>query len=172
MVYLLNVCVKCGNKTNNPKFCSKSCSASFNNKKRIRTKESKRKTSESLKKLGLKRPYCYGRIGRTWAKPPDASWESYKRKTNFYITKTILPLIKGYELFKTYGVYHPVNNPAGVVKDHRLSRKEGYLFAIDYKIIKHPANCEFLPHTQNNKKSRKSSITLDELKYFIESWPP
>ena len=31
-------CLECGKETNNPKFCSHSCSATYNNKKKTKTK--------------------------------------------------------------------------------------------------------------------------------------
>jgi transposase-like protein len=46
-----NYCKHCNTQTTNPKFCSKSCSASFNNKNRKRTEESKQKTSLKIKEL-------------------------------------------------------------------------------------------------------------------------
>ena len=51
----MNHCSHCGVTTNNPKFCSKSCAAKYNNSKRApRSEESKKKTSSALK--GIKRP--------------------------------------------------------------------------------------------------------------------
>lgn len=43
-------CLNCNKETSNPKFCSSSCSATFSNKSRKRSVQSKNKTSESLKK--------------------------------------------------------------------------------------------------------------------------
>lgn len=34
----MNLCLNCGKETNNPKFCSRSCSTSFNNKKKEKVK--------------------------------------------------------------------------------------------------------------------------------------
>lgn len=44
------LCVNCNTETGNPKFCSKSCAAKYNNKSRVRTEASKRRTSEAVKK--------------------------------------------------------------------------------------------------------------------------
>lgn len=49
-------CITCQQSTQNPRFCSKSCSAKYNNRFRIRTESSKKKVSEkisNLRKLGL-----------------------------------------------------------------------------------------------------------------------
>lgn len=48
-------CLKCGKETTNPKFCSKSCAASYNNKRRNYTLETKRKISKSLGGKGIAR---------------------------------------------------------------------------------------------------------------------
>lgn len=46
----MTTCLCCGKETTNPKFCSKSCSASYTNRHRKpRSNESKKKTSDSLK---------------------------------------------------------------------------------------------------------------------------
>jgi len=43
-------CLFCDKETSNPRFCSKSCAAKFNNTRRKpRTEESKRKVQENLK---------------------------------------------------------------------------------------------------------------------------
>ena len=43
------ICPNCQIEHNKPKFCGNSCSASYNNKLRIRSQESKSKTSNTLK---------------------------------------------------------------------------------------------------------------------------
>lgn len=53
-------CLNCNKETNNPKFCSKSCSASFSNKRRKHSIETKRKISSSLggKGIALEEKFC------------------------------------------------------------------------------------------------------------------
>lgn len=45
----MNICLQCSCDTINPKFCSSSCAAIYNNKNRKRTQESKEKVSNTLK---------------------------------------------------------------------------------------------------------------------------
>lgn len=45
----MNHCLKCSKETNNPKFCSRSCSVTFNNAIRIRTQEYKENLSKLFK---------------------------------------------------------------------------------------------------------------------------
>lgn len=78
--------------------------------------------------------------------------------------------VKGYELLKLHGMYSRISNPEGVVRDHRLSRAYGFKHDIDIAIMAHPANCEFIQHKANAKKSLTSSLTLDELLIEIDRW--
>ena len=76
-------------------------------------------------------------------------------------------------LINEYGWYSPTNkrnNLNGISKDHIYSVKDGFINKIDYKIIKHPANCQLLKHVDNNKKKCQSLITLDELLLKIKKW--
>jgi hypothetical protein len=51
----MNTCLHCGKETTNPKFCCKSCSATYTNARRApRTEESRKKTSEAIKALGVR----------------------------------------------------------------------------------------------------------------------
>jgi hypothetical protein len=72
-----------------------------------------------------------------------------------------------------YGWYSPKNkgnNLGGVSKDHMYSVREGFINGVDPEIIKHPAKCKLLLHSENNKKNYNCSITLDELKEKIKNW--
>lgn len=70
------------------------------------------------------------------------------------------------KLIKEHGWYSPYNkknNLTGCSRDHLYSISDGYKNKIDPKIISHPANCNIVIHPENQKKHKKSSITLDEL---------
>lgn len=54
-------------------------------------------------------------------------------------------------------------NPKGLSRDHRVSVFEAKKFNYDPYYISHPVNCELMPHTTNNKKKTKSSITYTKL---------
>lgn len=82
----------------------------------------------------------------------------------------VISAIKGYELLKEYGMYHRHRNPIGVVRDHMLSCHDGFDQHIDPKLMKHPANCEFMLHKDNARKTRKSSITKEQLQALVLEW--
>ena len=52
----MNKCAYCGKDTENPKYCSRRCSAIVGNSTQTRTEEQKRKTSESLKQYYANNP--------------------------------------------------------------------------------------------------------------------
>lgn len=93
----------------------------------------------------------------------------YREECAFQINDQI-ENIKGFELLKQYGMYHKVKNKDGVVRDHRISIDFGFNNNIDPYIISHPANCEFLFHKDNARKTRNNSCTLEHLIEEIENW--
>jgi hypothetical protein len=93
----------------------------------------------------------------------------YKEQCDFNLAGCI-ENVRGYDLLVKHGMYHRKTNPGGVVRDHRISVNYGYKNNIDPKIISHPANCEFLLHSQNAKKSFKNSCTIENLLDDITKW--
>lgn len=51
-----------------------------------------------------------------------------------------------------------------------FSVKEGFVLNVDPEIMKHPANCKLMIHSENISKNDKSTITLDELLERIKQW--
>lgn len=74
-------------------------------------------------------------------------------------------------LLKQHGWYHPILNPHGVSRDHKLSINDGFQLRVDPSIMKHPANCELMIHKDNQRKHKKSSIDLETLLKVIAQWP-
>jgi len=76
-------------------------------------------------------------------------------------------------LVTKYGWYSPTNkgnNLHGVSRDHLYCVRDGFINKVDPDIIKHPANCCLMKHTDNNLKNYTSSITLEELIDRINNW--
>lgn len=93
----------------------------------------------------------------------------YKEDCSFHLSSCI-EKVKGYSILQERGMYHKNINPTGVVRDHRISVHYGFINNIDPKIISHPANCEFVLHSANAKKTWKNSCTVDELMKDIQEW--
>ena len=54
-----------------------------------------------------------------------------------------------------------------------FGRKNGFLSGVFPELLRHPANCQIISHSDNIKKSKKkndSVITLNELLEKIKNW--
>ena len=78
--------------------------------------------------------------------------------------------VLGYPLLKERGMFHKTKNRGGVVRDHRLSVKEGYSKGISPEIMRHPANCRFVLATENARKTFLSELSIQELLEDIHKW--
>jgi hypothetical protein len=184
----------CQNQTTNT-FCSRSCSCRHHNK--FRTSESMEKQKRSLRKTldekakntkkKKKKPdnnqrtrICVqcGRIdtnrgrGRYQSKfclycNPGLS---YRDACSFKFDLRKYPEEFDLRLLAEHGIFHPVKNPKGVSRDHKVSVKFGLDNQIDPRIIAHPANCDLLLQSDNSKKFSDCSISLEGLLCRIEEW--
>lgn len=94
----------------------------------------------------------------------------YYKQCKFNFDPFRYDFIPGFNLLKEFGVYHPINNPNGVCRDHMLSKAFGFTNQVDPKIISHPANCQYLLNIDNIKKNSSSSISLEDLIERIDKW--
>jgi endogenous inhibitor of DNA gyrase (YacG/DUF329 family) len=69
-----------------------------------------------------------------------------------------------------YKAFNRGNNLSGISRDHCVSIRYGWDNGIPAELISHPANCVLLRHTENQKKNRYCSITIDELYVRITEW--
>lgn len=100
-------------------------------------------------------------------------FNKYKSKCSFTFNLKNFPNEFNFTLINQFGWYSAKNrgnNLKGVSRDHMLSIMEGFSQNIDSKIISHPANCELMIHSNNSKKWKNSSITIEELKNKIIQW--
>jgi hypothetical protein len=93
----------------------------------------------------------------------------YREQCQFNLAN-IIDKIDGFELLKKFGMYNRHNNKEGVVRDHIVSVQYGYKNNIDPKIISHPANCRFIQHIDNAKKTFKCDISVEELLQKMDKW--
>lgn len=185
-------------KTNN-NFCSRECSANYNNRKRKVSKETKNKISFKLKLYYKNNPKkkeknkasvfkirkcktCNSALKNTKLKYCEnctfTYYSIYRPKCEFKFNIFHYPLWFDLELIREHGLYSPTNknnNLNGVSRDHMISVKYAFDNNIDYKLIKHPANCALLLHKDNNIKKTNCSIQIEDLllkiKVFNEIYP-
>ena len=129
----------------------------FNNK--IRPISSRNKQSETLKKTLSK-----NNNGISLTKI------IYKNRCRFTFNPYQVKNVTGYNLLLEHGIWHPLNNPLGVSRDHIISQEYGWRNNIDPKIISHPANCQWLHQIDNARKKSDSWITLELLLGRIHIW--
>lgn len=77
-------------------------------------------------------------------------------------------------LIEEHGWYTPSNsnnpNTKGVSRDHIFSVRRGFELGISSEIIKHPANCRLMIHSENIGKGKNCDIGIEELKEKIKEW--
>lgn len=80
----------------------------------------------------------------------------------------------GIEKLKFNKLYDKKNrNKDSLVRDHMYGRKNGFLNGVFPELLRHPANCQIISHSDNIKKSKKKNdcvITLNELLEKIKNW--
>jgi predicted nucleic acid-binding Zn ribbon protein len=94
----------------------------------------------------------------------------YYQACAFKISKKEMKKIPGFDLLLKLGVYNKHTNKNGVVRDHIISKAEGYVMGYDPRHISHPANCRFISYTDNLTKSSASDITYEQLLERIKQW--
>jgi hypothetical protein len=121
----------------------------------------------------IKKKFCSTKCWVKYTEEHKSAFLLYRQRCNFDFNVNDYPEKFNTALVENIGWYSPANkgnNLNGVSKDHMLSVREGFELGIDPQVIKHPANCELMPHRHNQKKKNKSSITLEELLKRISNW--
>jgi len=91
----------------------------------------------------------------------------YKNECKFTFNPYLYTDIKGYHLLIKNGMYHPINNPSGMVRDHIISKEYGWKHSISPKLISNHHNCQYLTNLENLKKGTKSGMSVKELEHLI-----
>lgn len=193
-------------------FCSQSCSATHNNKKRgprgERTKQNiaagvtnyyklnprKQKTSNRATRTHTKveiigdysklflcscrhcKTKFISRIKKQYcSKHKDLYSASNKSGYKFTFNVFHYPDLFDLTMLKSVGWFSPGGksgswNIKGLSRDHKISVNDAIANDYDPYYITHPCNCELMPHSKNNKKKTKSSITYEELKQLVNTY--
>lgn len=104
----------------------------------------------------------------------DKSKENeYRKLCKFNFNLSDYPNEFNFDLVKEHGWYKPKNkgdNLYGVSRDHIYSVKKGFENNINPELIRHPANCKLMIHSNNVSKGTECNITIKELKEKIIYW--
>jgi len=118
------------------------------------------------------RKYCNGCL-KKHRQQHMSELKVYRSDCSFQFHLSTYPEEFDFNLIKEHGWYSAANrgnNVNGVNRDHCVSIKYGFDNNIDPKIIRHPANCQLLTHSDNVTKYTKCSMTIEELLEKIEKW--
>ncbi len=95
-------------------------------------------------------------------------FQKYEIKCQFTFNLNKYP--EEFDLNKIKNMFHPIKNKIGYTRDHLLSIYDGFNLKINPKIIKHPANCNLILHSENSRKNKNSDIIEEELDLRIKKW--
>lgn len=172
-----NVIEYTGRKGN--KFCGRSCAGKYNNaiKDWSTIKTGPVKTIKEPKLLYTRIYLCTCKIsGIQWYSPTRKSIHPsmistkklYSYQCRFLFGINLYPewFMYAGPLIVNHGWYSASNrgnNLNGCSRDHLYSVSDGFINGVDPAIISHPANCQITLHRENQRKNKKSSITLEDL---------
>lgn len=146
---IYNTCLNCCKETKNKKFCSRSCSASFNNKGVRRNGNQPTDCQQCGKKTKLsKRKFCSRACFGESVKVLRTEEERKKLQAFYfmsYYTKKKNQTPKDADLNKIKKIY--LNCPEGYEVDHIIPISKGGLH--------HQDNLQYLTITENRKKGAK-----------------
>ena len=128
--------------------------------------------SASIRWNGGKR-FCKNECYLNFYEMSRTALQNYRSKCSFKFNVYKFPEKFDLSLIEKHGWYSASNkggNLNGVSRDHKLSVTYGFKNQIDPEIICHPANCELLVHSKNQRKYNECSISLEELLKSIEIW--
>ena len=99
--------------------------------------------------------------------------EVYRFECKFQFQLNKYPTAFDFDSLRKHGMYtapNRGNNFNGLVRDHMVSIFYGFENSIPPEIIRHPANCQLLILSENSKKNKSCSISIEELYERIEQW--
>ena len=125
-----------------------------------------KKSSEKFEKPGFKEKFRKSmEESGAWIPLADLDeFVMYKRLC--YWVKPMWNIINDLEqisLLNELKVFHPTKNSKGCVRDHLITKVDGFNMGVPPEILRHPANCRIITHSQNASKGSKSTISLDIL---------
>lgn len=104
-----------------------------------------------------------------WLPRTEANDFKYYKKDAHWIERMwdIVPLPENFNLI---GIFNCKENKSGYVRDHKLSKQDGYKLKLFVELLRHPVNCEIISHASNASKNYKSNMDVNTLLDLIESY--
>jgi hypothetical protein len=83
-------------------------------------------------------------------------------------------IVEDSSLLETSGIFNSFTNKTGCVRDHKVSRFTGFNEGVFPEILRHPANCQLISHSDNSSKREKSSLDIttlfNNIKTYDKEW--
>lgn len=143
-------------------------------KKIIGQKSSDKFTDEYLEKI-QKQNYESG----VWIHPNKKNDYKFYSELSNWVERMFEVAFDPDKKLKQFGVFNSKQNSKGVVRDHIFSRIDGFELKVFPELIRHPANCQILTHSENLSKRFKkgkhkilkdSNQTLEQLFLKIKTY--
>ena len=142
-------------------------------KEKFLKKEYREKLPEIVKKMLLTKANNGFAVNFKNKNEFDIYWKLSNWKYN------VIPFLNKKDLnrIKEVGFFKPKVNNKGLVRDHFVSRKEGFINGIFPIILRHPCNCKILTMSKNSGKQylkedieNKIEILFDDITNFNKDW--
>lgn len=140
---------------------------------RDRSSYSRPHTDETKKIIGKKSKEKFTeayrlRVRKTLVENGKATLDSAKKDFAIYKAHSnwihrMWDLVDDQTLLEAVGIFNSSTNLNGCERDHKFSRMDGFVNGVFPEILRHPANCQLLTHSDNSSKREKSWITKEEL---------
>lgn len=72
--------------------------------------------------------------------------------------------------FDEVGIFNCRTNQKGYIRDHRVSKMSGFTAGLFPEILRHPANCDIITHSENARKRSHNSTSIEDLLRTIENY--
>lgn len=141
---------------------------------------SRQHTDESKKKIGILSKAKFteeykAKVRATLVSLGKATPDSAKNDFHIYRANSdwihkMWDLVEDTSLLKINGIFNSFTNKTGCERDHMYSRLNGFTEGVFPEILRHPANCQLLTHSDNSSKREKSSHTKEELFKSIKEY--
>jgi hypothetical protein len=108
------------------------------------------------------------RLGQITKRENKSDWQYYWIEADWIKNQQIWHLDEnGQEILQEFGIFNSSKNRNGVVRDHIVSRKFGFLHKIFPEILRHPANFQILTMRDNSKKTHIQNEESEIEKLFM-----
>lgn len=94
-------------------------------------------------------------------------FKKYYRNSNWIESMYDFYTEENLQDIKSNGFFNAFSNTKGMVRDHIISRKTGFILQIPEILMRHPCNLQLIPHSDNAKKGFLDKRLNEEENLFL-----